>query len=255
MPAVPPPGATGSLPATSNGPALADGTGQVSAGGQLTLRIACRASGQVSLTVPALGSSTLARARYGCSGGRASARMRIPRTDLRRLAQLSPAVGHVTLRERGATARPSVALATAGRSTSPGVWSDGGLQCSSPGPQQTYLVAPNFTVSPSTSIDVRPWIATYTAGGGWRWFGLRGSGASRWYPVTATPAGVAQWIQPSGAFNPWTWGPIAVPAGSGISAIGVFEVIYWYGGRPTYVWKYTRSFAGSQPTGSYCVYP
>ncbi|WP_183343674.1 hypothetical protein [Conexibacter arvalis] len=254
MAPTPPAGPPGSIAPASGRPALADGSGRVSAGGRLTLRIACRASGQARLDVTALGSAPLARARYRCRGGRAAAQLRLARAVVPRLARLSPAVGRVTLQERGAAARVSVALGAAGRSTSPGFWSDGGLQCASPGPRQTYLVGPNFTVSPATSISVRPWIATYTSAGGWRWLGLNG-GASRWLQLTATPAGVAQWLQPTGALNPWTWGPITAPPSGSVSAIGLFEVIYWYGGRPTYVWKYTHSFVGSQPAGAFCAFP
>jgi hypothetical protein len=248
------PGPAASIPAPS-GPALADGSAQVTASGRLTLRLVCGRSGQASLGVAGLRAAKPARAAYACRDGHAAVRLRMVRGDLRRLARMSPAIGRVTLRQGAATSRLSVALATAGRSPSPGLWSDGGLQCSSPGPTQAYLVAPNFTVTPSTSIDVRPWIASYTDSGGWRWLGVNGSNASRWYSLTATPAGVAQWLQPTGALNPWTWGPIDVPVTSNLSALGVFEVVYWYGGRPTYVWRYTRSFVADQPTGSYCTYP
>jgi hypothetical protein len=253
QPPAPPPGPPATIP-TASGPALEGGGAQVSAGGHLTLRVACGASGRASLSVAALRQATLARAAYACRGGHAALKLRIASTDARRLARMSPALGRVTLRQRGATARVSVALAAGGRSPSPGFWSDGGLQCASPGPSQAYLVAPNFTVTPSTSIDVRPWIASYTDAGGWRWLGTSGRDASRWSSLTATPAGIAQWLQPTGALNPWTWGPIDVPTGAGVRALGVFEVIYWYGGRPTYVWRYTRSFVAAQPTGSYCVY-
>ncbi|MDO8212477.1 hypothetical protein [Conexibacter sp. CPCC 206217] len=253
VPLAPAPGASTAIPAPA-GPALVDGGAQVTAAGRLTLRVACGASGRASLSVAALRSVTLARAAYGCHGGRAAVRLRIDSADARRLAPISPALGRVTLRQGATTARLSVALAAAGRSWSPGFWSDGGLQCASPGPAQAYLVAPNFTVTPSTSIAVRPWVASYTADGGWRWLGLRGRDASRWLELIATPAGVAQWLQPAGALNPWTWGPIDVPGGARSYALGVFEVIYWYGGRPTYVWRYARSFVAAQPTGSYCVY-
>lgn len=253
--AAPPAGPPGAIAPPSRAPALADGDAAVSSAGRLTLSVACRTGGRARLDVPALGTAALARATYACRGGRAAVRMRIRREHVPRLARLSPAVGRVALQERGASARISVALGAAGRPASPGDWSDGGLQCASPSPSQTYLVAPNFTVSPSTSIAVRPWIAAYTTAGGWRWLGLAGAGSSRWLELTATPAGIAQWLQPTGALNPWTWGPVSFPASESTFAVGVFEVIYWYGGRPTYVWRYTRSFVASQPAGSFCAFP
>lgn len=254
-PPAPAPGPGTAIPASGDGPALAAGSAAVAANGRLTLRVVCRAGGRASLSVAALGAPALAQASYRCRDGRAAVPLRIASGDAQRLTRISPAVGRVTLRQGGATARVSIVLAAAGRSSSPGVWSDGGLQCYSPGPSQAYLVAPNFTVTPSTSIDIRPWVATHTAAGGWRWLGVAGRNASRWLRLTATPKGVAQWLDPSGALNPWTWGPIDIPAGEGLSAIGVFEIVYWYGGRPTYLWKYTNSFVAAQTAGAYCTYP
>ena len=40
---------------------------------------------------------------------------------------------------------------------------------------------------------------------------------------------------------PWTWGPISIPTGQGIVAIGVYEIVYWVGGKPEYRWQYVNA--------------
>ena len=136
-------------------------------------------------------------------------------------------------------------------SQAPSYWSDGGLLCASSGAQ---LVAPNFTVTPPTTIDVRPWVAWYTPANGWRWIGVGGVGSSRWYRWTATPTGIAEWTTAAGHVVPWEWGPIDFPAGQGAYAIGAFEVVYWYS-RPIYVWSYARSSPALNVFTTYCSYP
>ena len=140
------------------------------------------------------------------------------------------------------------------RPTPPAYWSNGGLECSFLGDYEPYSVAPNFTVAPPAIIDVRPWVAWYTPANGWRWLGTSGVNASGWYRWSATPSGVLTWGTPAGALNPWTWGPIHVPAGRQTYAIGVFELIYWYA-QPRYVWAYTRSGLNASTPGTYCVFP
>ena len=103
--------------------------------------------------------------------------------------------------------------------------------------ERAILVAPNFTVTPSAIIDVRPWFAFYTPSNGWRWLGTTGVNSSSWYRWSATPTGVATWMTPAGALNPWTWAPLPVRPGQQTYAITAFEVIYWYA-HPRYVWAY-----------------
>ena len=58
---------------------------------------------------------------------------------------------------------------------------------------------------------------------------------------------------------PWTLGPIAVPAGRGIYAVGVYEIVYWVGGRPDHQWQYvnagTTGAVAAGAANQYCVYP
>ena len=104
-------------------------------------------------------------------------------------------------------------------------------------------------------IDVRPWVAWYTSANGWRWLGTIGVNRSSWYRWYATPGGVATWVTPTGALNPWTWAPVGFPAGQQIRAIAVFELIYWYA-HPRYIWGYTPSqLTASAPTSTYCRFP
>jgi len=253
-PPAPAAGPASVIPSRVPGAALANGSATVPSNGRVALHLTCAGKGKASLTVPQIAAKAAAT-KFTCKGGGATVRFRLASTNVRAIGKAGVALGQVTIAQGHSVVRPSVALSLAGRSSTPGVWSDGGLECNTPGPNQTYLVAPNFTVSPPTPLSVRPWVAWHTNSGGWRWLGLGGYNRSSWISVTGTANGVAQWHNATGAFVPWTWGPITAPTGSGVQAIGVFEVIYWFGGRPTYVWKYTRSFVGVNVAGSFCSFP
>jgi hypothetical protein len=152
-------------------------------------------------------------------------------------------------------------LSTGGTAAGKGFWTDGHLQCTQEnGAPQAYLAEPDFTASSAIPISTRGWVAWYTARAGWHWFGVGGENASRWDTWTATPTGVAQ-FHPNHSFVPipWTWGPISVPTGEGVYAIGVYEIVYWVGGRPSYRWQYVNAgTTGAAAAGGgtlYCVYP
>jgi len=258
LPAAPPPGTipasggTGpaaSLPSAVSGPGLRSGFIGVR-NRKLTLPLACSSSGRVTLTAPAVRRGTLAKGRFNCQQRQASAQLSLRPGDARRLTALRSTVAGVSFGP-GVAKRFSIVLQS--RSGPPPYWSDGGMECSLLGADTPYLVAPNFTVGPPAIIDVRPWVAWYTAATGWRWIGTTGVNSSSWYRWTATPAGVQQWFTPTGALNPWTWAPVHVRAGRGMYTLGVFEVVYWYR-HPRYVWQYTRSRLGPAATGTYCTY-
>ncbi len=249
---VPVAGATGpaaSLPTAVSGPGLLSGFASVR-NRKLTLPLACSSNGRVTLNAPAVRSGTLAAARFSCRKRQASARLTLRAGDARRLTAMKSTTAGVSFGS-GAANRFSIVLQS--RPTPPPYWTDGGMECSLLGPDTPYLVAPNFTVGPPTIIDVRPWVAWYTAATGWRWIGTTGVNTSSWYRWTDTPAGVQQWFTPTGALNPWTWAPIRVRPGRGIYALGVFEIVYWYH-HPRYLWQYTRSRLGPTSTGTYCTY-
>lgn len=250
---VPPAGVVGppaTLPARVSGPALLSGIVRVH-GLRLTLAIACKTGGRVSVTAAAIRPGVLARARYACRNRRASAQLSLRRADARRLAALGPTPAGVTLGQ-GTAAQLSLTLQTTAQG--PSYWSDGGLECSLLGTDRPYLVAPNFTLTPPAVIDVRPWVAWYTPTNGWRWLGTAGVNTSTWYRWTATSSGVQQWKTPAGAINPWTWAPISVHPGQKTYAIGVFEIVYWYA-HPHYVWRYALSSPGANVLTTYCNYP
>jgi len=125
---------------------------------------------------------------------------------------------------------------------------------------QGYLVEPDFTAKSPTPISTRGWVAWYTPATGWHWLGNAGENAGRWNTWTATVGGVAQ-FHPNGAPVPvpWAMGPIGVPAGRGIHAVGVYEIIYWVAGRPDHHWQYvnagTTGAVASGAPNQYCVYP
>jgi hypothetical protein len=147
-----------------------------------------------------------------------------------------------------------------GSTAARGFWTDGHLQCTQGGAPLAYLAEPDFTTATPTVISTRGWIATYTPAAGWHWRGVNGESAGRWETWTAAPSGVVQ-FHPNGAVTPvpWTWGPISVPGGQGITMVGVYEIVYWVGGHPEYQWEYvnagdTGAVAAGSPTPA-CVYP
>ena len=259
FPAAPRPGVTppsaplgppARIPASVSTPGLLNGT-IVAAAGALRIAVACHRPGHATLTAGAISRGVLARAAYGCSRGRGLVRAALSTPQARRLRALGETLASIILSDGHASVRLSLALQS--RSRGPRYWSDGGLQCTVLGDDEPYLVDPDFQVTPAVTIDVRPWIAWYTATGGWQWLGTRGVRSSRWYRFTAGPAGVVQWRTPRGAVHPWTWAPITVGPGHGTVAIGVFEVIYRYP-HPLYTWAYAHSSVTMSPLGTYCAY-
>jgi hypothetical protein len=242
------------IPTSVAGPALSTGSAPVGKTGRVSFSLICRGRGKVDLSLPAL-SARAAAVPYSCARGHARVSMRLRSRTARTVRRQGTTIGRLRLKQGRTSTTLTVAL-TGPRQPAggAGVWSDGGLQCASPSASQAYLVAPNFTVSPVTTISMRPWIAWWTASGGWHWLGLRGPNASAWTNLTGTPTGIAEWRDAAGAFNPWTWGPVTFPGGQGVRAVGVFEALYWYGGRPVRVWRYTSSFLGSQAIGPYCTF-
>jgi hypothetical protein len=252
VPIAGPVGPAATIPTRVGGPGLLSGIVRLS-GRNFTLAIACRTDGRASVTAAAIRSGTLARAEYSCKKGQANAALTLSARDARRLAGLGSTVASATLGRGSVTAKYSLTLET--RAIAPSFWSAGGLECSLLGANQPYLVAPDFTVTPAAVIDMRPWIAFYTPANGWRWLGTAGVNRSTWYRWTATSAGVMQWTTPTGALNPWTWGPIDVHPGQHTYAIGVFELIYWYA-HPRYVWRYAYSQPSlSSGAATYCNFP
>lgn len=244
-------GPPASLPTGVSGPALLSGTARVH-GLRFALSIACASGGRATVTASPIRPGVVARARYACRNQRASVELSLRRADARRLATVGPTLASVTLGQGRTTTRLSLTLQSTPKA--PNYWSDGGLECSLLGTYEPYLVAPNFTDTPSAVVDVRPWVAWYTARHGWRWLGTAGANASTWYRWTATPSGVQQWKTPAGAINPWTWAPIHVHAGQHMYMIGAFEIVYWYA-HPRYAWSYALSHGRGNALTSYCSYP
>lgn len=246
------------LPISVNvpGPGLVNGMAQLQ-GSRFSLGIACKASGRVSVSAPSVRAGVMAHAPYVCNGRRASVQLRVAARDARHIQAAGSTIAAVTLIQGKLAEHVSLLLQTDGPRAAQQMeyWSDGGLECNLLGQNEAYLVAPDFTVTPPTTIDVRPWVAWYTAATGWRWLGVHGLSLSRWYRWLATPSGITAWTTPIGALDPWTWAPINVPAGKGLYAIGLFEVVYWYGGHPTYLWRYAQSSTEAGAVSNYCIYP
>jgi hypothetical protein len=260
-PAFVPPGATGTVPGGPYGPGLLAATASRlnRSTRTFTVRLACRAGGTVSATGATVGS--LGRTRYRCAANRATVRLTVTPRVARRIARARTVAATATARQNGRATKLSFTLRAGGGSQADkGFWTDGHLQCTQAGAPQAFLAVPDFTTASPTVISTRAWVAWHTAGGGWHWLGVRGENAGRWDTWTATPTGVAQ-FHPGGAVQPtpWTWGPISVPTGRGIHAVGIVEIVYWVGGRPDHQWQYvnagTTGAAAAGGGSMLCAYP
>lgn len=250
-PAAVPNGAAATIPVGGSGPGLLSGTASLH-GTRLSVPVACSAAGRVTLSVPTLG--VLAQARFRCIQGRGIVPLTVTPAAARSISGMGAAIADLAFVQGGTKEQLSLALGP--RVQGAGTWvSYQGLACGTPSSDQANLLAPNFTDTPTTTVDVRPWLAYYTASTGWQWIGTGGANASSWYRWTATPEGVAEWqTQPLGTVSPWSWGPISVTPGRGTYLIAVFEAVYWYS-HPVYVWHYAPSGTGGGASTTYCAYP
>jgi hypothetical protein len=256
-PAFVPPGAPAAIPSDAQGPGLLTGAPVAlnRARRSFALAFACQRSGTIRIRARRVAAKDLARARYRCAQGRATARFTTTRKLAKRITRAHTAAATAVVSQAGKAARLYFDL-TAGRGSAPapGFWTDGHLDCA-----QGYLVEPDFTAKSPIPISTRGWVAYYTPTAGWHWLGNAGPDAARWNTWTATVSGVEQ-FHPGGAAVPvpWTLGPIAVPAGRGLYAVGVYEIVYWVAGRPEHSWQYVNAGAtGAVAAGAanqYCVY-
>lgn len=251
-PAFVPAGTAAAIPGGVPGPGLLKDTTVALNRSRRTFSVpfACQGNGTLSV-------KTLARASYRCVSGRATARLRLSKKVAAKVVKRRVVAATATIRQGGRSTRVSFTL-TAGKRTAKAkaFWTDGHLQCSQDGSgaPPAYLTQPDFTTKSPTPISTRGWIAWYTARGGWHWLG-----SGRWNTWTATVGGIAQ-FHPGGTPTPipFTEGPVSVPAGQGIVAVGVYEIVYWVGGRPDYQWQYVNAGttgAAAAGTGNlYCAY-
>jgi hypothetical protein len=260
-PAFVPPGTPATVPSGPTGPGSVSSASVAfnRAKRTFTLPLACRANGTITARGAAVGA--LGRARYRCAANRSSARFTVSQKIAKRVARARTVAATAMVRQNGkATKLWFTVRAGVAPTAAKGFWTDGHLQCSQDGAPQAYLAEPDFTTATPTTISTRGWVAWYTAAGGWHWLGVGGENAGRWDTWTATPTGVAQ-FHPNGAVmpTPWTWGPISVPTGQGITTVGVYEIVYWVGGRPDYQWQYVNAgTTGAVAAGAgtlFCTYP
>jgi hypothetical protein len=245
-PAIVPPGTALTIP-PAGGPGLLADTHAALAARRFNLRFACQTGGTLRVRASRLSPRSIAADRFACRSGRATARLIVSRKIARRLERRR------TVAAVAIVGKSRLHLTLSARRTkqaAKGFWTDGHLECA-PG----YLVEPDFTTKQPTPISTRGWVAVYTAATGWHWYGTQ-----QWNTWTATSTGVTQ-FHPGGAVLPvpWTVGPITVPPGQNAYAIGVYEIVYWVGGRPDHQWQYvnagtTGAVAAGSPT-PYCVYP
>jgi hypothetical protein len=258
-----PPGTPAAVPGGAPGPGLLDAKSVAfnRAKRTFSVSLACQANGTVSVTARAATKGTIAKASYRCSSNRATARLQVSRKTAKKLAARKTIPATATVKQSGRTSKLSFTLrAGAGPLPAKGFWTDGHLQCTDgAGAPQAYLVEPDFTTATPTPISTRGWVAWYTAAGGWHWLGIKGENADRWDTWTAGVTGIVQ-FHPNGAPAPvpWTWGPISVPTGQGIYAVGVYEIVYWVGGNPQHQWQYVNAgTTGAAAAGGgslYCAY-
>jgi hypothetical protein len=262
-PTVVPAGTPGAIPAAVTGPGLLGNTLYKlnKTTRTLVLPLACQRSGSARLTIRSVSNSSLARAAYTCSANRGTARLKVSVKALTSLKRHKLNSAYITVSENGATSKLYFSLTTGnGTTVAKGFWTDGHLQCTdATGAPNAYLVEPDFTTASTTPVSTRGWIAWYSAAGGWHWLGVSGENAGRWDTWTSSPMGIVQ-FHPDGAADPvpWTMGPISIPAGQGIVAVGVYEIVYWVGGKPDYQWQYVNAGpTGAAAAGAgnlYCSY-
>jgi len=258
------PGTAAAIPAGATGPGLLKNSAVALNRSKRTFSVpfTCQGNGTISVTAKRAASGTLARAGYRCVSGRATARLQLSKKVATTVGKRRTVAATATIRQGARKQKLSFSL-TAGvpAAKAKGFWTDGHLQCSQDGSgaPPAYLTQPDFTTRSPTPISTRGWVAWYTAAGGWHWLGSGGVNVGRWDTWTATVSGIAQ-FHPGGAVTPipFTWGPISVPAGQAIHAIGVYEIVYWVGGRPDYQWQYVNAgTTGAAAAGAgnlYCAY-
>jgi len=258
-----PPGTPAAIPSEIPGPGLLDNASAQLNRRQRTfsLRLACQASGTVTVSSRAVSRSPFARAGFRCAGNRGVARLRVSAKAAKKLARRRTVAATARVREAGKTSRLSFTLLAGGNApVQPGFWTDGHLQCTDEtGGPQAYLVEPDFTTRTQVPISTRGWVAWHTPTGGWHWLGTGGQDSGRWQTWTANATGIVQ-FHPNSTPTPvpWTWGPISVPTGQGIVTVGVFEIVYWVAGHPQYRWQYVNAgTTGAAAAGGgtlYCSY-
>jgi hypothetical protein len=258
-----PPGTPGAVPGGTSGPGLLGNTSVALNRARRTFSVplACQQSGTVRVTAKVVSKAPFARAGYRCAANRATARLSVSSKVAKRLARRRTVAATMSVSQGGRSTKLYFQLRAGGRAGgAKGFWTDGHLQCSdSSGAPQAYLVEPDFTTATRTPVTTRGWVAWYTAAGGWHWLGANGENAGRWMTWTATVSGIEQ-FHPGGSPTPvpWTRGPISVPTGQGIYAVGVYEIVYWVGGNPDYQWQYVNAgTTGAAAAGGgtlYCAY-
>ena len=151
-------------------------TGYVTlSGNAVTVQLACAASGSATL----LGVKTT----YHCKQGRSIAKFVLPKAQSAKIPRLGGITAKLTVVEKGTTEHLTVSVSKI--LPAPGYWtSNFGLVCNAQGANVASLVAPNFSASLPTTIDVRPWLAWYTSATGWQWLGSQGPGRA---PGTGGP--------------------------------------------------------------------
>jgi hypothetical protein len=263
-PAIVPPGTPGAIPGGTTGPGLL-GNAPVKlnrARRTFSVPLACQQNGSVRVSAKVVSKVPFARAGYRCAANRATARLTVTSKVAKRLMRRKAVAATLSIKQAGRSSKLYFQLhaGQTGSTAAKGFWTDGHLQCTdASGAPQAYLVEPDFTTASPTPISTRGWVAWYTPAGGWHWLGNDGEAAGRWATWTATVAGIAQ-FHPGGAPTPvpWTQGPIAIPTGQGIVAVGVYEIVYWVGGRPDYQWQYVNAgTTGATAAGGgtlYCTY-
>jgi hypothetical protein len=262
-PAFVPPGSPGAIPDATTGPGLL-GDAPVSlnrARRTFSVPLACQRDGTVRASAKVVSKAPFARAGYRCAANRATARLRVSAKVAKQLVRRKAVAATLSVAQGGRASKLYFQLrAGTGARATKGFWTDGHLQCADgSGAPEAYLVEPDFTTASPTPVSTRGWIAWYTAAGGWHWLGVGGEDAGRWDTWTASVTGITQ-FHPNGVPTPvpWTQGPVAVPPGQGITAVGVYEIVYWVAGKPDYQWQYVNAgTTGAAAAGGgtlYCSY-
>jgi hypothetical protein len=154
-----PAGTPAAIPSGAVGPGLLDGRGaQVDPRERrFSLALACRRNGTVTVTAFLPARRTIARGPLRCRGLSGTAALRLSPADASRLGRAGTAPARATVRQGGRARTLDVTLRTGSARPPAGFWTDGHLQCATPGTgvPQAYLVEPDFTTATTTPISTR----------------------------------------------------------------------------------------------------
>ena len=241
-----PPGTPAAIPTTVTGP------GRINANnvqfnrfaGSFAFAFACQQSGTIKVNVRAVASSPVATGKYTCATNRATARLKVSKKITKALKKHTNNAAFATLTEGGKSSklyftlhggtRPDAGQGLLDRRP-PAVHRRGRHAAGLPRRARLHDRDAHPRLHPRLDrlVHDRRRLALVRRQRRERRPLGHVDGVGDRHPAVPPRRRVAP--------VPWTWGPISFPAGQGIIAIGVYEIVYWVGGKPDYQWQYVNA--------------